>query len=114
LDRAVVNLQAMVPALLFLCAGVPLAALLDELGLFDEVVATDELEELTYGFAETVCSRAQFSVRAGKVMVDKVVGGQVRDDDATTELRNSSFDTEDFTEGVRAFMAKRSPSFTWS
>ena len=25
-----------------------------ELGLFDEVVATDELEELTYGFAETV------------------------------------------------------------
>jgi enoyl-CoA hydratase/carnithine racemase len=85
-----------------------------ELGLFDEVVATDALEELTYGFAETVCSRAQFSVRAGKVMVDRVVAGQVRDDDATTELRNSSFDTEDFTEGVRAFMAKRSPSFTWS
>jgi enoyl-CoA hydratase/carnithine racemase len=85
-----------------------------ELGLFDEVVDADDLEELTYGFADTVCSRAQFSVRAGKVMVDKVVGGQVRDDDATIDLRNSSFDTEDFTEGVQAFMAKRSPNFTWS
>jgi len=85
-----------------------------ELGLFDEVVDADELEELTYGFAETVCSRAQFSVRAGKVMADKVVAGQVRDDEATLDLRNSSFDTEDFAEGVRAFMAKRPPSFTWS
>jgi enoyl-CoA hydratase/carnithine racemase len=85
-----------------------------ELGLFDEVVEPDELEQLTYEFAETVCTRAQFSVRAGKEMVNKVVAGQVEDDDATTELRNSSFDTEDFTEGVRAFMEKRSPTFTWS
>ena len=85
-----------------------------ELGLFDEVVDADDLEELTYGFADTVCSRAQFSVRAGKVMVDKVVAGQVRDDEASIDLRNSSFDTEDFTEGVQAFMAKRSPNFTWS
>jgi enoyl-CoA hydratase/carnithine racemase len=85
-----------------------------ELGLFDEVVDAGDLAELTYGFADTVCSRAQFSVRAGKAMVDKVVAGQVRDDDATTDLRNSSFDTEDFTEGVQAFMAKRSPNFTWS
>lgn len=85
-----------------------------ELGLFDEVTAPEELERLAYDFAETVTTRAQFSVRAGKEMVKKVVAGQVADDDATTELRNSSFDTEDFTEGVRAFLEKRSPKFTWS
>jgi enoyl-CoA hydratase/carnithine racemase len=85
-----------------------------QLGLFDELFPVEELEKATYDFAELITTRAQFSVRAGKVMVKKVVAGQVRDDEATTDLRNSSFDTEDFTEGVRSFMEKRPPRFEWS
>ena len=42
MDRSGTDLQAMVPALLFLCAGVPLAALLDRLGFFDSIVAVIE------------------------------------------------------------------------
>lgn len=82
-----------------------------ELGLFDELVEPGELETYTYDFAEIICSRAQFSVRSGKEMVRRVVGGQVRDDGATVEIRNSSFDTEDFAEGVASFLAKRPPEF---
>jgi enoyl-CoA hydratase/carnithine racemase len=85
-----------------------------QLGLFDEVYATDELQEATYAFAELIATRAQFSVRAAKTMVGKVLAGQVRDDEATLELRNSSFDTEDFAEGVRSFLEKRPPRFEWS
>ena len=85
-----------------------------QLGLFDELYPTEELEKATYEFAELITTRAQFSVRAGKVMVQKVVAGQVRDDEATTDLRNSSFDTEDFAEGVRSFLEKRPPRFEWS
>src|SRR3712207_844087 len=85
-----------------------------QLGLFDELFPVEELEKATYEFAELITTRAQFSVRAGKVMVKKVVAGQVRDDEATTDLRNSSFDTEDFAEGVRSFMEKRPPRFEWS
>jgi enoyl-CoA hydratase/carnithine racemase len=84
------------------------------LGLFDELCEQGDLEKYTYEFAETVASRAQFSVRTGKAMVRRVVTGQVTDNAATIDLRNSSFDTDDFAEGVRAFIAKRPPLFTWS
>lgn len=85
-----------------------------ELGLFDELVEPEDLGAYTYDFTRTITSRAQFSVRSGKEMVRRVVGGQVQDDDATVQIRNSSFDTEDFAEGVRSFMAKRPPEFRWS
>jgi enoyl-CoA hydratase/carnithine racemase len=85
-----------------------------QLGLFDELYPVEELEKAAYDLAELITTRAQFSVRAGKVMVQKVVGGQVRDDQATTDLRNSSFDTVDFAEGVRSFLEKRPPRFEWS
>lgn len=85
-----------------------------ELGLFDELVDPEELESFTYEFAEVITTRAQFSVRMGKEMVRRVVGGQVDDDEETIDIRNSSFDTEDYAEGVRAFLGKRSPEFRWS
>lgn len=84
-----------------------------ELGLFDELVEPEELERYTYEFAEVITTRAQFSVRMGKEMVRRVVNGQVDDDEATTDIRNSSFDTEDYAEGVRSFLAKRPPEFRW-
>jgi len=85
-----------------------------QLGLFDEVTEPDDLEEFTYDFAGTVASRAQFSVRSGKEIVRRITSGQVSDDEETTHLRNSSFDTDDYAEGVRAFLAKRPPRFEWS
>jgi enoyl-CoA hydratase/carnithine racemase len=85
-----------------------------ELGLFDELYPVDDLERATYEFAELVTTRAQFSVRQGKAMVQRVVAGQLRDDEETTHIRNSSFDTDDYAEGVRSFLEKRPPRFTWS
>lgn len=82
-----------------------------QLGLFDELHPVEELEQATYEFAELVTTRAQFSVRMGKEMVRRVVAGQLADDEETTRIRNSSFDTEDYAEGVRSFLEKRPPRF---
>lgn len=113
--KRVVDLAGPSRAKWILMSGQPIpAARALELGLVDELVEPEELERFTYDFAETVTTRAQFSVRAGKEMVRRVVGGQVRDDEETLELRNSSFDTEDFAEGVRSFLEKRTPDFRWS
>ena len=85
-----------------------------QIGLVDEVVPTDHLEKLTFEFSQLLCTRAQFSIRATKQIVTRIVSGQTEDDEETRDLRNSSFDTNDYAEGVRAFLEKRPPSFTWS
>ena len=90
------------------------AARAHQIGIADEVVPSDDLEKVTYEFAELLCTRAQFSVRATKQIVARIRAGQAEDDDASRELRNSSFDTEDYAEGVQAFLEKRRPRFTWS
>ncbi|MEQ7123495.1 enoyl-CoA hydratase-related protein [Actinopolymorpha sp. B11F2] len=80
-------------------------------GLLDEVTPVDDLEKHTYDFAHLLSTRAQFSVRAAKTIVNRIVAGQTTEDAVTTDLRNTSFDTADYAEGVRAFLDKRTPRF---
>ena len=72
------------------------------------------LDQVSYCNRTVVTTRAQYSVRKGKEMVRRVVAGQLTEDAETTAIRNGSFDTPDYAEGVRAFLEKRPPRFTWT
>lgn len=84
-----------------------------QIGLVDELLPPEELEAFTLEFAAEVASRAQFSVRSAKRMVQLITGGQAEDSDESLALRLDSFETEDYREGVVAFLEKRQPNFSY-
>ncbi|WP_026453989.1 enoyl-CoA hydratase/isomerase family protein [Saccharomonospora iraqiensis] len=81
------------------------------IGLVDEVVDDDALEEATADFARTLCSRSQTSVRGMNEIIERITEGQ-RDSDAAVEaLRAEAVAGDDYAEGVAAFLERRSPDF---
>ncbi|MDT7641331.1 MAG: hypothetical protein QOC83_5619 [Pseudonocardiales bacterium] len=79
--------------------------------LVDQLFDPAELQERTLAFARTVCSRSQVSVRGAKLLVEKIKNGMDTPDEEAAELPITSVSSEDYKEGVRAFLEKRPPVF---
>ncbi|GAA1846165.1 enoyl-CoA hydratase-related protein [Pseudonocardia ailaonensis] len=80
-------------------------------GLIDEAVGADLLEKTTRDFATTIASRAQVSVRGSKTLIGKIAAGLDVADEEAANLPLLAVDSEDYREGVAAFLAKRPPHF---
>ncbi|NEU30031.1 hypothetical protein GN156_04460 [bacterium LRH843] len=84
------------------------------IGLIDRVYSSEEIEEETYNYAKIICKNAQFAVRGSKFVIGKVLEGETEDTEEVAKLVLDSFESEDYKEGVNAFLNKRKAEFKYS
>jgi enoyl-CoA hydratase/carnithine racemase len=81
------------------------------MGLVNEVVDRDELEERVLALASSIAANAPLSLEGNKRVIRALRARPLPPEieRELIELRESCFRSEDFREGVRAFAEKRKP-----
>jgi enoyl-CoA hydratase/carnithine racemase len=79
------------------------------IGVFNEIVESDKIEARTLELAELIASNAPLTIRAAKMAVQRIVN-KLRLEE-TEDLVLMCYMSEDFREGVAAFMEKRKPEW---
>ena len=82
------------------------------LGLINHVVPHNDLINTATAFAQRLANGPAFAIRTTKVCVNKLIKNAVNLIlDASLAFEGQSFQTEDFKEGLSAFLEKRAPRF---
>jgi enoyl-CoA hydratase/carnithine racemase len=79
------------------------------IGVFNEIVEPDQLEARTLELAEQIAGNAPLTLRAAKMAVQRIVN-KMRLEEAE-DLVLMCYMSEDFREGVSAFLEKRKPQW---
>jgi enoyl-CoA hydratase len=84
------------------------------IGFVDRIIDSDKIEMETYEYVNLIASRAQYTVRAAKRIVREILNGATDSSEEIQQLIEDAYDTDDYKEGVQAFMEKRKPNFRYS
>jgi enoyl-CoA hydratase len=79
------------------------------LGIFNEIVEPERLEARTFELADLIAAHAPLTIRAGKMTIQRIVD-KARLEEAD-DLLLMCYMSEDFREGVSAFLEKRKPNW---
>lgn len=91
------------------------AARAERIGLVDEVVEDERIDDAAVALAAEIAAAAPLSTRGNKRVIDVLAANPVLSPDQEeelVELRRDCFGSADFREGVRAFAEKRRPVWT--
>lgn len=81
------------------------------IGLCDRLYGEDTLEKEVRAYADQITALSQSSIRMTKETLRLLKSGAEDNDPKAMELMLSSFQSDDFKEGYRAFLGKRKPEF---
>jgi enoyl-CoA hydratase len=83
-----------------------------QMGLVNNVVPADILFDAVQELAETIAANAPLSLAAGKSAIQEALKPtEARDADKVQRMIEACRNSEDFSEGTRAFLEKRQPRF---
>jgi enoyl-CoA hydratase len=85
-----------------------------EMGLVEFVFEPEEIVDATLSYAQTLCTRSQYSIRASKKIIAAASRGELTSNAEIQRLRGGSFAEDDLKEGMTAFFEKRAPKFPWN
>ena len=84
----------------------------ERIGLINQCVEADDLDETVMSLARTISENAPLSVRASKLTISEMLKDESqRNMAAIKEIGEICFNSADFKEGRTSFMEKRAPKF---
>jgi len=81
------------------------------IGLIHQRIEDGALDSAVDGYLETMLANSSASARLTKQMIARIRAGRIHEDEESRAMFLEAFQSQDFQEGYRAFLAKRKPEF---